>query len=209
MRNQTTGKPRSWLQGPSAFGFGSRCPPFTFSLLVSPISPSATPLPSSQPLLQCSKVCPLHRMKKRLKRIKPHTEQKSIKSGVCVATWLQVTSILKKGAVHKTGLIWIVWTAWEIFQVLRWSWKVCIKTWQVWFWLQDDKVLSQSDELHSRSWDHIKWIWQSLASYLTIKSDKKSSQQQAHELYPFLSSCSLSLSLSPNSNSEHFFLPIF
>ncbi len=107
-----------------------------------------------------------------------------------------ITGILKKGAVHKTGLIWIVWTAWEIFQVLRWSWKVCIKTWQVWFWLQDDKVLSQSDELHSRSWDHIKWIWQSLASYLTIKSDKKSSQQQAHELYPFLPSCSLSLSLS-------------
>lgn len=42
-------------------------------------------------------------------------------------------------------------------------------------------------------WNHE--IWQLLHSYLTIKSDKKKSpQQQAHELYPFLPSCSLSLS---------------
>lgn len=74
-----------------------------------------------------------------------------------------------------------------------WSGKVCIKHAK---FGSDYKTTKSylSDKLHLKPWDLIKRIWQLLHSYLTIKSDKKSPQQQAHELYPFLPSCSLSLS---------------
>ncbi len=102
----------------------------------------------------------------------------------------------------------MVWTAWEIFQ--KRSGEVEKSALKHAKFGSDYKTIKSYRKVMNFTPDHeiIKRIWQSLASYLTIKSDKKSSQQQAHELYPFLPSCSLSLSLSPNSNSEHFFLPI-